>query len=757
MKKRKTCKTLAILCGVFVLTAMFSPLAAFAQTLSSSDTVQPLETQTKEMTVLREEFVKHFELPDGTGAAVVYDSPVHYEKDGTWVEIDNTLVSATKIGNEVTAAIFRNDKMTAAADADTKGAAITAYYENNDNPFKVQLPAAMNKNAPIAVTHGDYTLRFCFDGAEGTSSGKLEQPLTTREKNAQLRKALSAATDEQAKVTADKEHAMTVWKNRSAITFASVQPNVDLQYHVSGAKLKETLLFQKVPTAHAFSFTFTYAGLQAVLQKDNSVHFVDDAGEVAFIVAAPYMFDNAEGYSTDIMVTLQETATGCRYTLTPDRAWLTDAKRVYPVTLDPTVKIPQNSSYMVDAGVQQSNPNTAYNNYDRIYVGSGPNSTRGVMYFNILQWPSFEWIDQLHITGAELSLNYYPNASWQTGNNFKIEAYRLINAWPTTNTTWNNTTDVYGIQVSFLQIGDARQKISGIDKYNVTNWVKYRYGPTNTDFGLRLQPEEVSSSINRVCYISADYTADAAQRPLLEIYYNFKYTLNLQQYYDEAFAARYTNPSVARSKMRDYTEAIQNYFLVRYGIKINSTISPYTSVADQCTHKSNINSLCGNALSSTCKYSTGVYHCTNIENMLYTNPVGVENAHSTKVIKWTGHPTCDGCSGNAQEDGGGITDVSIGTLLICLGDISGRTEEENDQVFTAIFAHEFAHLFGCIGDNAQGSNACTDAKCITDYHAKDAVKYQNIKASYGDGNFEDAYCSRCDNFILAYAEQYLRG
>lgn len=80
MRKRKILRTLAVSLGVFVLTAMFSPFAATAQTLSANDTVQPIETQTKEMTVLREEFVKHFELPDGTGAAVVYDSPVHYEK-----------------------------------------------------------------------------------------------------------------------------------------------------------------------------------------------------------------------------------------------------------------------------------------------------------------------------------------------------------------------------------------------------------------------------------------------------------------------------------------------------------------------------------------------------------------------------------------------------------------------------------------------------------------------------------------------------
>lgn len=523
MKKRKICKTLAVLFGVFMLTAMFSPLAASAQTLSTSTAVQPLETQTKEMIVLREEFVKHFELPDGTGAAVVYDSPVHYEKDGAWVEIDNTLVGATKMGNDINAAIVRNDKMTAvtdAAEADAKGVVTTAYYENNDNPFKVQLPATIDRSAPIAVTHGEHTLRFCFDGAVGTASATLEQPFTTAEKNAQLRKALSAATDEQEKLTADKEHAMTVWKNRSAVTFASVQPNVDLQYHVSGKKLKETLVFQQVPTALSFSFTFTYTGLQAVLQKDNSVHFLDDTGTVAFIVAAPYMFDNGEGYSTDITVTLQETATGCRYTLTPDRAWLTDVKRVYPVTLDPTVNRPQNSSYMQDAGVQQSNPNDDYQGLDRIYVGSGPNRTQGVMFFKLLQWPENADITVGNIIKAELRLAYYPTASWQTGHNFTIQVWKLNTPWSHDDFTWNDSLNVFGQHISGSDkpIADARQKTSGYDTYDVTVWARAHYEQPTTEHGIRLQPATVSSSINRVCYASTEYS-QTTERPLFFIEY----------------------------------------------------------------------------------------------------------------------------------------------------------------------------------------------------------------------------------------------
>lgn len=721
-----------------------------------------METQTKEMTVLREEFVKHFELPDGTGAAVVYDSPVHYEKDGTWVEIDNTLVSATKMGGDVNAVIVRNDRMTAvtdAAQADTKGVVTTAYYENNDNPFKVQLPAAMDKNTPIAVTHGEHTLRFCFDGAAGTASGTLEQPFTTQEKNAQLQEALSTAADEQEKLTADKEHAMTVWKNRSAVTFASVQPNVDLQYHVSGKKLKETLVFQQVPTARSFSFTFTYTGLQAVLQEDNSVHFMDNAGAVAFIVASPYMFDNDEGYSTDITVTLQETAMGCRYTLTPDRAWLTDAKRVYPVTLDPTVASEQVSSiHMQDAGVQQSNPNTHYEGVDRIYVGSGPNSTKGIMFFKLLQWPENARITRERITKAELRLAYYPTASWQTGHDFTIQVWKLNTPWSHDDFTWNDSLDVFGqhLPTADYDIVDARQKTSGYDIYDVTYWAKAHYEQPATEHGIRLQPETVSSSVNRVCYASVEHT-NANKKPLVTIYYNYEYTLSLQQYYDVGFIVRYGSPAMITT----YTGYVHDYFLEKYNIKIYSTISAYVSLADQCSHKNSVNDLCqkelplenaGTNVNVVCDYQTGSYHCCNIDGMLSTLPAGASVvSNDTKIVMWTGHVLCEGCTllNPTSTEALGCTFSPGRQILICHGDdvaYAQLTGVPSYKEFTCTLAHELGHTLGCQGD---ASDTCVEpSECIMAGSDSDEL-FDSLD------ELMDAYCDTCDRKIQYYAEMYL--
>ena len=49
---------------------------------------------------LRGAYEKHFIMSDGSTMAVLYNEPVHYEEDGQWFEIDNTLVE-TKGGGRI--------------------------------------------------------------------------------------------------------------------------------------------------------------------------------------------------------------------------------------------------------------------------------------------------------------------------------------------------------------------------------------------------------------------------------------------------------------------------------------------------------------------------------------------------------------------------------------------------------------------------------------------------------------------------------
>ena len=64
----------------------------------------------------------------------VYSSAVHFEDDGAWVDIDNTLVSAQVNGRSV--------------------------LQNRANSFTVQLPQQLSSQSEVAIESDGYVLGF---------------------------------------------------------------------------------------------------------------------------------------------------------------------------------------------------------------------------------------------------------------------------------------------------------------------------------------------------------------------------------------------------------------------------------------------------------------------------------------------------------------------------------------------------------------------------------------------------------------------
>lgn len=532
---KKNGKIPAILCAaILICTPVSATQPLPSETVEGITNTQDVQISPEIPAVVAEDIgrrepnVKHFVMSDGSYVAVTYSEPVHYRQGDEWMAIDNSLIPATLLGDPATGEIRRNDELTAeelsavqqqgALSARTAVPTHTGYMENRANPFTVQLPQQLNSRTPVAVRYGGHELRFvCEQTNEAAAVPETPAIGETAAETAAV-DADAAATDAAAVQTAN-ERAMAAENLRSAIAFPSAWEGADLHYAIAGQTLKETIVLQAVPTNTSFSFCFTYTGLQAVAETDGSVLFSDEAGEPVFRIAAPFMTDAEDGYSTAVSVTLEPTASGCRYTLTPDREWLEDAARVYPVTIDQTVPTTQNASYIHDNGVQQSNPDTNYISADRIYIGSSSSGQEGRMYFKLTQWPSAEGLNPSSITKAYMLLSYYPTASYQTGKAMDIDAYHVASVWDTSSITWNNQPGVTGRSFGGAYIVDSIGQISGYDAVDVTEWVQTHYLAPNSDTGLCLKPRVLSSSSNRVCYISSDYYAKTSLRPVINIYY----------------------------------------------------------------------------------------------------------------------------------------------------------------------------------------------------------------------------------------------
>lgn len=82
----------------------------------------------------RDQFQKDFLLSDNTHLLVVYPEAVHYQKDGAWVDIDNTLIPKNISGQQ--------------------------YYTNTAGGWAVRLPETLSADQGVQVSKGDYKLEF---------------------------------------------------------------------------------------------------------------------------------------------------------------------------------------------------------------------------------------------------------------------------------------------------------------------------------------------------------------------------------------------------------------------------------------------------------------------------------------------------------------------------------------------------------------------------------------------------------------------
>ncbi len=457
----------------------------------------------------REEAVKHFRRSDGTTVAAVYSEPIHYEENGEWRDIDNTLVSAEP----------RNG---------------VAYVENRANDFRVALPSGMAAGRPVELAYQGHTLRFHMDfgirtrsGVADAREGILRQPDTG---GAARIRALQDSFREAAGLKAEEEQALSVPMEETAaassanvletpdmraeeetalqaraetltpeeeetvrnlaeeierevttlrmasagITYADLMPGTDLLYDVTGKSLKESLVLDALPGTASYTFLLECATLTAVLNSDRSVTLADAAGEAVLVIEAPYMWDAAGEESSDIAVSLEEAPGGYRYTITPDREWLAAAERLYPVTVDPTMSAPNNWSTIKDTtGVYNSSMGTLNTTAEKKTIKVGNRQGSEVVGLVYQPMPSL-LNDTSRIIEASLVLCQRADGSPTCSGGVQINAHRITGDWNTGNIqengvlTHSSIPGWSGTALDYQMISDASAPSNPWVKFDIT-------------------------------------------------------------------------------------------------------------------------------------------------------------------------------------------------------------------------------------------------------------------------------------------------
>ncbi|MBI3687533.1 MAG: discoidin domain-containing protein, partial [Actinobacteria bacterium] len=143
----------------------------------------------------------------------------------------------------------------------------------------------------------------------------------------------------------------------STVSYPGVLPGTDLVLVPTPVGVKQALVLHSAQAGNSWVFPLDVQGLTPVAKPDGSISLVDSAGKAAGVIPAPYAFDSkvdpksGDPATTHAVKYRLDTSGGrTSLTVTVDQAWLSDPRRVFPVTVDPTTTSSYPTSTYVQSG-----------------------------------------------------------------------------------------------------------------------------------------------------------------------------------------------------------------------------------------------------------------------------------------------------------------------------------------------------------------------------------------------------------------------
>lgn len=507
MKKKKVCKriTAAALSLLFV----FSIIPA-----SALDSLSVEETAAKivsEVTEMREESVKYFLCDDGSYIAATYAAPVHYNENGVWKEIDNTLTPSSKSGETVYS---------------TKGG------------LNVTVPSDLGSGKRFTATNGGYTISFGVKSIDNSLSAQAKVVETdalpsvvkmnstaeiSNEKVTASSMAQKAETlTEKQKVEKFNNEQMTVDKQSGAVVYKGFDRQSDLEYIVTSNSLKENIVVYKPQDEYVYRFDLDSDGLIPIEQPNGSIILVESEAsqEAVFTLDAPYMYDANGAESYDIELSIKENGDEYVVMVEADSTWLNNSEREFPVVIDPTWSAP-NSKIQDVYVINGTFANSPRSNTE---IRAGRNLTNIVRSYIKLSMPTNLPTGYVlkHSTLTFKKQNYF-----KTSKDIDVRAYDCKDAasWSMSSISWNNqpfSNSNNGYLNSNPELLSSVAAKSDLDSYSfsitkaVQRWLN---GEINNGIMLSSSDESTKTQVD----FYSTRTSASENRPGFVIYYQPPY------------------------------------------------------------------------------------------------------------------------------------------------------------------------------------------------------------------------------------------
>ncbi len=552
----------------------------------------PVESEPNESPILeevedrREVNTKHFLTADHTYLAAVYPSAVHYEEDGVWKEIDNTLqlqrdetgseyygntasdthVRFSKYGTEDTLASIERGGLTLswglAGSPAQEEAAETTEEAADENPAseategaKVSSPEATGEEvSPDMAAAEESPSDAAVPPAEAPPSVSTFQVIQPPQAVMPLAAEEPAMLETEEEIQVYNETYTQLPALTSVGYYPEILPDIDLSYLVTSNTVKEFVTIKSVSAAGTpLSFRLAHPGLGLELTEDGRIlaHPLEKPEDIAFEFSVPYMYDAAEAESYEVAYSLAAGDGSSILTLVPDQAWLADPERVYPVVIDPSTETDKRTSSIQDTFVQSKYPNqSGVSQNGSFYVGdSYPYGVSRAL----IRFPNLPTLSKGDMVYYAKMYVWQREFSTEGQTYFNIAAHMVTSDWDPYTVNWNNQPSFDGAALDYFR---AEEVASGNTIYvtprgvDITKAVRSWYAGSN--YGIILKSVNEAPAYKEVARFFASNYPDgyasgisAEQHPGAYIYY--KNAAGVEDYwsYHEQSAGRagmgYTN------------------------------------------------------------------------------------------------------------------------------------------------------------------------------------------------------------------------
>ncbi|MBC2254423.1 RHS repeat-associated core domain-containing protein [Listeria ivanovii] len=464
-------KTKKLLLSMTAYVMILSLLPAYVPLAEETATGVEAPTKTSEESVpteVKEERTENeivYDNHDGSFTKQIFADPINMEVDGDMARIDANVEKETESGMIVP----------------------------KQTPLDLGFLEQMENGAYQKLTKAGAEVTFRLKGAR---QGEIEQ----------------AVTDQPA----------TYQENE--VTYKEVFPKIDLRHLTFPQSVKEDLVLQEPNQIDTYVYQVE-TKLDVKKAENGDVIFENKAGDTLYTLPKPVMTDSNVGEETGEAALSEEvsfevkslTKTVYELQLKVDTEWLNDAERVYPVYIDPSVRLDE----VYNANVNSANPTSTNigsklwdsgQNAYTLKLGKWDNSTGNNAAFLKMDTST---LNKATISKATLKVYNIWHMSPTVKND--LWYYEAKANWSPWQVTWNTVPGV--TRLGSVNVG--RGEWANLD---VTNTVQAWASGARANYGFRLGTNSeqtywkklVASENNKnYPYLEVNYTYTQPEKPIV--------------------------------------------------------------------------------------------------------------------------------------------------------------------------------------------------------------------------------------------------